>query len=134
MKAQGLQAALSSFQTIAVFITTRNMLSEVQALAAKLQKRDQDIIEAYSMVGDVIDNLKAIRGAMDSSFSLWYRDILDLAGKVGVERLAFKGIGAMCLVKLLKSTTKELSRYLWSTHLLPRCFKDLEMLVHRSVL
>ena len=86
VKAQGLQAALSSFQTIAVFVTTKNMLSEVQALAAKLQKRDQDIIKAYSMVGDVIDNLKHIREAMDSSFSLWYRDILDLAGNVGVEQ------------------------------------------------
>ena len=47
VKAQGLKAALSSFQTIAVFIITKNVLDEGKTLAAKLQKRDQDIYEAY---------------------------------------------------------------------------------------
>ena len=42
-RAQGLKVALSSFQTIAAFIITKNVLDEVKTLAAKLQKRDQDI-------------------------------------------------------------------------------------------
>ena len=41
VKAQGLK---SSFQTLAVILIT---LDEVKSLAAKLQKRDQDIHEAY---------------------------------------------------------------------------------------
>ena len=42
-KAQGLKASLLSFQTVVVFIATKNILDEVKALASKLQKRDQDI-------------------------------------------------------------------------------------------
>ena len=42
VKAQGLKAVLSSFQTIAVYIITKNILDEINTLAAKLQKRDQD--------------------------------------------------------------------------------------------
>jgi len=45
VKAQGLKASLLSFQTVAVFITTKNILDEVKALASKLQKRDQDILK-----------------------------------------------------------------------------------------
>ena len=47
VKAQGLKAALCSFQTFAVFMTTKNILDEVKLLAAKLQKRDQDFFNAY---------------------------------------------------------------------------------------
>ena len=38
VKAQGLKAALCSFQTIAVFLITKNILDEVKLLASKLQK------------------------------------------------------------------------------------------------
>ena len=67
---QGLKATLSSFQTIAVFIITKNVLDEVKTLGAKLQKRDQDIYEAYMMVHEVI--------------CYWYQEILELAETIGV--------------------------------------------------
>lgn len=67
MKAQGLKAALCSFQTIAVFLITKNILDEVKSLASKLQKRDQDICEAYSMTDAVINRVKAIKGSIDST-------------------------------------------------------------------
>ena len=38
VKALGLKAALSSLQTIAVFIITKNVLNEVKSLNTKLQK------------------------------------------------------------------------------------------------
>jgi len=38
VKTQGLKASLLSFQTVAVSITTMNILDEVKALASKLQK------------------------------------------------------------------------------------------------
>ena len=50
MKAQGLMASFPSFQTIATFIITKNVLDEVQSLSVKLQKRDQDVYEALTMV------------------------------------------------------------------------------------
>ena len=60
-KAQGLKASLLSFQTVVVFITTKNILDEVKALASKLQKRDQDNFEAYIMVDEVIGNINSAR-------------------------------------------------------------------------
>ena len=50
LRAQGLKASLSSFQTIAVFLITKNALDEVKSIASKLQKCEQDIFEAYQMV------------------------------------------------------------------------------------
>ena len=83
-KAQGLKASFLSFQTVVVFITTKNILDEVKALASKLQKRDQDIFEAYMMVDEVIGNIKSARKNIDSDFQIWYKEILDLAEKLGI--------------------------------------------------
>ena len=57
VKAQGLRAALSSFQTITVFMITKNTLDLVKILAVKFQKSDQDIFEAYRMVDKVIGSV-----------------------------------------------------------------------------
>ena len=57
-----------SFQTVVVFIATKNILDEVKALASKLQKRDQDIFEAYMMIGEVIGKIKSVRKNFDSDF------------------------------------------------------------------
>ena len=54
------QASLLSFQTVVVFITTKNILDEVKALASKLQKRDQDIFEAYMMVYTKANNCQIL--------------------------------------------------------------------------
>ena len=81
-KAQGLKASFLSFQTVVVFIATKNILDEVKALALKLQKRDQDIFEAYMMVDEVIGNIKSVRKNIDCQ--VWYKQILDLAEKLGI--------------------------------------------------
>ena len=73
-----------SFQTVVVFIATKNILDEVKALASKLQKRDQDIFEAYMMVDELIGNIKSVRKNIDSDFQVWYKQILDLAEKLGI--------------------------------------------------
>ena len=73
-----------SFQTVEVFIATKNILDEVKALASKLQKRDQDIFEAYMMVDKVVGNIKSVRKNIDSDFQVWYKQILDLAEKLGI--------------------------------------------------
>ena len=83
VKAQGLKAALTSFQTLSVFIITKNVLDEVKVLASKLQKQDQDIYEAYSMIDSVIASVKTTRLTIDTTFSLWYDEILLLAESIG---------------------------------------------------
>lgn len=60
-----------SFQTVVVFITTKNILDELKALASKLQKQDQDIFEAYTMVDEVIGNIKSARKNIDIDFQVW---------------------------------------------------------------
>ena len=66
-----------------VFIATENILDEVKTLASKLQKWDQDIFEAYMMVDEAIANIKSVRKNIDSDFQVWYKQILDLAEKIG---------------------------------------------------
>ena len=90
-KAQRLKASLLSFQTIVVFIATKNILDEVKTLASKQQKRDQDIFEAYMMVYEVIGNIKSVRKNIDSDFQVWYKQILDLAEKLGIVEAIFPG-------------------------------------------
>ena len=51
-----------------VFITTKNILDEVEALASKLQKRDQDIFEVYMMIDEVIGNIKSARKTLTATF------------------------------------------------------------------
>ncbi len=83
-KAQGLKNSLTSFQTIATFIITKNVLDEVKSIASKLQKCEQDVYEAYTMVNNVIENIDTSRKNIDMVFSSWYEEVLTLANKVGV--------------------------------------------------
>ena len=52
-------------------------------LASKLQKCDQKIYEAYRMVDEVIESVKTTRFTIDTTFSLWYDEILQLAENIG---------------------------------------------------
>ncbi|KAL5514919.1 hypothetical protein EMCRGX_G000003 [Ephydatia muelleri] len=82
-KAQGMMAALTTFQNIAFFIITKNTLDIVQVLSVKLQKRDQDVLEAYAIVDEVMKTLESTRKTIDTGFAAWYDEILKLANEVG---------------------------------------------------
>ena len=51
-----------------VFIATKNILDEVKTLASKLQKRDQDIFEAYMMVDEVIGTSSPLEKTLTATF------------------------------------------------------------------
>ncbi len=85
VKAQGLKASLSSFETLAVFSITKNVLDEVRLLTARLKKRDQDIYSAYKIVHEVIENLERLRTTMDTTFNFWYDETLALDSRIGVD-------------------------------------------------
>eukprot|EP00731_Ephydatia_muelleri_P027602 Em0019g475a len=68
-KAQGMMAALTTFQNIAFFIITKNTLDIVQVLSVKLQKRDQDVLEAYAIVDEVMKTLESTRKTIDTGFA-----------------------------------------------------------------
>ena len=83
VKAQGMKSALSSFHTISVFIITKNILDMVKSLAIKLQQKDQDVLEAYRMIDEVVQGIRYTRTTIDENFHFWYADILELADSVG---------------------------------------------------
>ena len=58
-------------------------LDEAKSLPAKLQKRDQDIYEAFRMVNSVIQDVTSFRANIDSTFASWYEEILKLADTIG---------------------------------------------------
>ena len=84
VKAEGLKISISSFQNITLFIITKNVLDVVKSIAAKLQKREQDVNDAYKMVSSVIENISTTRENISTIFSSWYSEVLTLAEKVGV--------------------------------------------------
>lgn len=53
-KAQGLLANLKTFGFISTFLITKNSLGTLKPIAAKLQKKDQNVFLAYSMIDDTI--------------------------------------------------------------------------------
>ena len=83
VRAQGLKATLSSFQTISTFLITKNIFDEAKSLSAKLQKRDQDVYEALKMVTSIVENLSKIRSNIDVIFPLWHAEIQRLANEIG---------------------------------------------------
>ena len=83
VRAQGLKATLSSFQTISTFLITKKILGKVKSLSAKLHKWDQDVYEALKIVTSIVENLSKIRSNIDVIFPLWYAEIQKLANKIG---------------------------------------------------
>ena len=76
VKAQGMIAALTTIQNIAVFFITKNTLDIVKVLSALLQKHDQDVLEAYAMIDDVMESLASTRTTC-TVFELWYDESLN---------------------------------------------------------
>eukprot|EP00118_Oscarella_pearsei_P012310 m.89758 g.89758 ORF g.89758 m.89758 type:complete len:111 (+) comp36624_c0_seq4:2016-2348(+) len=62
----------------------KNALDELWSLASKLQKRDQDICQAYTMVDAVKESVKSKRQNIDCVFDSWYQDVEELAKSLGV--------------------------------------------------
>ena len=60
-KAQGLLHALKSTQNVVAFFVAENGLEIIKPLTVKLQKRDQDVVEAYCIIDDTISRLKMLR-------------------------------------------------------------------------
>ena len=85
-KAQGLKASLLSFQTVVDFITTKNILDEVKALDQSCRNGIKIFLKLiwYMMVEEVIGKIKSARKNIESDFQVWYKQILDLAEKLGM--------------------------------------------------
>ena len=82
-KAQGLLTILTSSRAIIAFITTKNVLENVRPMVSKLQKRDLDIYQAYSMIDQTRERMITTRQEIEEEYSVWYKDATRLATFLG---------------------------------------------------
>ena len=60
-KVLGLLANLKTFGFVFTFLMTKNSLGTLKPIAAKLQKKDQDVFQAYSMIYDTVKAVARVR-------------------------------------------------------------------------
>lgn len=78
-KAQGLMSYFEKFSTAVLAIVVRNVLNYARPLTSKLQKSDIDIYQAYQMIDEVINSVEELRTSIDSRFSEWWNEIIQLS-------------------------------------------------------
>ena len=83
-KVQGLLAACRKFDRIVAFAVLCNILEPLKPLVTKLQKRNQDIYQAYQTIDQVINDLRETKDNMDEEFHHWYEMACEMAKSVGV--------------------------------------------------
>ena len=82
--AQGLLTSVESTDFVVSFVVAKAALDPIKPLAAKLQKRDLDIYNAYCMIDDCIMELNYIRSNMETTFDEWFTEINNLANSIEV--------------------------------------------------
>ena len=82
-KASGLANAISSFSFIITLLTAMKCLSILKPLSVKLQKRDLDVYEAYT-ISNVTDDLQDIRENIEDIWTEWFDLAVTTAANVGV--------------------------------------------------
>ena len=83
-KANSFLSVITQFQFILTMITVMKCLSVLKPLSIQLQKRESDIYKAYTQVGSVKSDPKAIRGQIEAHFNRWYEASVELGKDVDV--------------------------------------------------
>ena len=82
-KAQGLLANLKTFGFLFTFLITKNSLGTLKPIAATLQKKDQDVFQAYSMIDNTIKAVARVMSNIEEECHEWFEDASRLADKIG---------------------------------------------------
>ena len=80
----------NSFGFIFTFLITKNSLGTLKPIAAKPQKKDQDVFQAYSMIDDTIKAVTRVRSNIEEECHEWFEDASRLADKIGAIVLSAK--------------------------------------------
>ena len=83
-KAKGLLANLKTFGFISTFFITKNSLRTFKPIAAKLQKKDQDVFQVYSMIDNIIKAVSRVKSNIEEECHEWFGDASGLADKIGI--------------------------------------------------
>ena len=81
-KANGLASSARRFENIVSFVVQKNSLHPLKGIAAKLQKRDLDIYEAYQRVDETISCLQSYRTNVDEFHSRCYAEVKQVAEEI----------------------------------------------------
>ena len=65
-------------------LITKNSLGTLKPIAAKLQKKDQDVFQVYSMIDDTINAVARVRSNIEEECHEWFEDASRLADKIDV--------------------------------------------------
>ena len=61
-----------TFGFIFTFFVTKNSLGTLKPIAAKLQKKEQDVFQAYSMIDDTIKAVARVRSNIEEECHEWF--------------------------------------------------------------
>jgi len=76
------------------FIVLKNIIENnyLKGLSAKLQRRDIDVFDTYTMIGDIKSEIQCLRDDVGVEFQRWCDKAKQLASYIGTEDAkGFKG-------------------------------------------
>ena len=82
-KAKRLMANLKTFGFIFTFLITKNSLGTLKTIAAKVQKKHQDVFKAYSMIDHTMKVVARVRSNTEEGCHECFEDASKLADKIG---------------------------------------------------
>ena len=65
------------------FLITKKSLGTLKPISAKLQKKDQDVFQANSIIDDTIKAVAMVRSNIEEECHKWFEDASRLAAKIG---------------------------------------------------
>jgi len=68
---------------ISGFRVLKNSLDYLKGLSAKIQSRDIDVFEAYTMIGNMKSEIQCLRDDIDLEFQRWYDEAKQLTSYIG---------------------------------------------------
>ena len=84
-KASNLYKSCYNFDFVVALVITRSILSYTSAVTELLQKKSNDILQAYQLIESVKAQFHDIRANVDIFHEEWYKVALDLAEKVQLQ-------------------------------------------------
>ncbi|KAK3094004.1 hypothetical protein FSP39_022800 [Pinctada imbricata] len=83
--AQGILSTLTSFSFLVTFVLVKAVLEIVKPIAAKLQKHDLDICQAFALVEQRITTVKDMRTNIDVQFESLFTESKKIADELGID-------------------------------------------------
>ena len=76
LKTKAQQANLKTFGFIFTFLITKNGLGTLKPITAKLQRKGQDVFQAYSMIDGTIKAVAKVRSNIEEECHEWFKDTM----------------------------------------------------------